>query len=53
MRKLIEPIHGWMKNIGLLRKTKLRGEDRVGFAYVFGAAAYTLVRMRTLLPGEC
>jgi transposase len=53
VRKLIEPIHGWMKNIGLLRKTKLRGEDRVGFAYVFGAAAFALVRMRTLLPEGC
>ncbi len=53
VRKLIEPIHGWMKNVALLRKVKVRGQERVGFAYALGAAAYALVRMRTLLPAAC
>ncbi len=50
VRKLIEPIHGWMKNVALLRKVKVRGRERVDFAYVLAASAYALVRMRTLLP---
>jgi len=47
-RKRVEEIFGWIKTIGGLRKTKLRGKDRVGWMFTFAAAAYNLVRMRNL-----
>jgi transposase len=49
-RKRIEEVFGWMKTIGLQRKTRFHGVDRTGWMFTFAAAAYNLVRMRTLLP---
>ena len=49
VRKRVEEVFGWMKTVGGLRKTRDRGVERVGFSFVFTAAAYNLVRMRTLL----
>ena len=43
-RKRIEEIFGWMKTVGLLRKTRHRGLRRVGWMFTFAAAAYNLVR---------
>lgn len=48
VRKRIEEVFGWMKTVGLLRKLRHRGVDRVNWIFVFTAAAYNLVRMRTL-----
>ena len=48
-RKRIEEVFGWMKTVALLRKTRHRGLERVGWVFVFAATAYNLVRMRTLL----
>jgi len=48
-RKRIEEIFGWLKQIGLLRKTRHRGAARVGWMFTFGLAVYNLVRMRNLL----
>jgi transposase len=48
-RKRIEEVFGWLKTIGMLRKTRHRGLSRVGWMFTFTAAAYNLVRMRTLL----
>ena len=48
-RKRLEEVFGWMKTIGPLRKTKYRGRERVGWMFVFAAAAYNRVRMRTLM----
>ena len=48
-RKRIEEIFGWMKTVGLMRKTRHRGQARVGWVFTFTAAAYNLVRMRNLL----
>jgi transposase len=48
-RKRIEEIFGWLKQIGLLRKTRHRGVTRVGWMFTFGLAVYNLVRMRNLL----
>lgn len=48
-RKLVEQIFAWMKTVGVLRKTRHRGRDRVGWMFTFTAAAYNLVRMRNLL----
>jgi len=49
VRKLIEQAFGWKKTVGLLRKTRHRGRDRVGWQFVFTAAVYDLVRLRTLI----
>ena len=48
-RKRIEEAFGWMKTIGGLRKTKLRGRPKVDWAFSFVAAAYNLVRAPKLL----
>jgi IS5 family transposase len=48
-RKRIEEIFGWIKSVALLRKVRHRGRARVGWMFTIGAAAYNLVRMRTLL----
>ena len=47
-RKLVEECFGWMKTIGLMRKTRHQGTDRVGWMFIFTAAAYNLVRIRNL-----
>jgi transposase len=49
-RKCVEEVFGWLKTVGVLRKTRHRGVDRVSWAFVFAAAAYNLVRLRTLAP---
>ena len=48
-RKLIEQVFGWMKTIGGLRKLRHRGGERVDWIVTFTAAAYNLIRLRTLL----
>jgi len=48
VRKRVEEVFGWMKTIGLMRKTRHQGVDRVGWMFVFAAAAYNLIRMRNL-----
>jgi transposase len=47
-RKQVEEIFGWLKTVGLLRKTRHRGVVRVAWMFMFAAAAYNLVRLRTL-----
>jgi len=49
IRKRIEEAFGWMKTVGGLRKTKLRGLPRVDWAFTFVAAAYNLVRAPKLI----
>jgi IS5 family transposase len=48
-RKLVEQVFGWMKTVGGLRKLRHRGGELVDWILTFTAAAYNLVRMRTLL----
>jgi len=48
-RKRIEEVFGWIKTVAMLRKTRHRGVFKVGWVFTFAAAAYNLVRMRTLL----
>jgi transposase len=50
-RKRVEEIFGWLKTVGLIRKTRHRGEARVGWMFTFTTAAYNLVRIRNLVPG--
>jgi len=53
-RKLVERDFGWGKVIGLLRKLRHRGLERVGWIFTFTNAVYNLVRMRTLIGlGVC
>ena len=51
IRKRVEEIFGWMKTTGVLRKTRHRGLERVECDFTLAAAAYNLVRMRTLIWG--
>jgi transposase len=48
-RKRVEQSFGWMKVIGMLRKVKLRGFDKVGWLFAFTGAAYNLCRLRRLM----
>jgi transposase len=48
-RKRVEEIFGWMKTTGLLRKLRHRGGPLVAWIFTFTAAAYNLVRLRTML----
>ena len=50
-RKRIEQSFGWMKIIGLLKKVKLRGREKVGWLFTFVDAAYNLYRL-SRLPAE-
>jgi transposase len=47
-RKLVEQTFGWMKTVALLRKLRHRGVAKVRWIFTFAAAAFNLVRMRTL-----
>jgi transposase len=47
-RTCVEESFGWMKTVGLLRKTRYRGTARVGWMFTFAAAVYNPVRRRTL-----
>jgi len=47
-RKRIEEVFGWLKTVGMLRKTRHRGIFKVGWVVTFAAAAYNLVRIRNL-----
>jgi transposase len=51
-RKLVEEAFGWMKTVGLLHKLRHRGRAKARWVFQFTAAAYNLVRMRSLL-GDC
>jgi transposase len=47
-RKRVEEVFGWLKTVGLLRQTRHRGRERVGWMFTFAVAIYNLVRLRTL-----
>jgi hypothetical protein len=49
-RKLVEKIFGWMKSVAGMRKTKLRGQRRVDWAFRLCAAASNLLRLVKLMP---
>jgi transposase len=48
-RKLIEQVFGWMNTVGGLRTLRHRGGELVDWIVTFTAAAYNLIRLRTLL----
>lgn len=48
-RKRIEEPFGWMKTVGMMRKTRHRGRPLVAWFFVLTAAAYNLIRIPKLL----
>ncbi len=50
-RKRIEQSFGWMKIIGMLKKVKLRGREKVSWLFTFVGAAYNLYRLGRLEAG--
>ena len=48
VRKRVEEMFGWLKTVGLMRKLRHRGTDRVDWMFVFACAIYNLARIRTL-----
>lgn len=48
-RKIVEEVFGWMKTIGLLRKTHHKGVERGGWMFTFTNAVYNLVRMKNIM----
>jgi transposase len=49
VRKRIEEANGWIKEVGDMAQTKLRGVKRVEWVFVLKAAAYNLIRLPRLL----
>ena len=47
--KRIEQAFGWIKTVGGLRKTRLRGLPKEDWAFTFATAADTLVRVPKLV----
>lgn len=48
VRKRVEEIMGWGKDIGPVRKTKLRGAKNVGFQWLLTLTGYNLIRLRNI-----
>jgi transposase len=49
VRKCVEEIFGWSKEIGPIRKTKFRGKKPIRFQLLLTFAGYNLIRMRNIL----
>jgi transposase len=47
-RPMVEQGFGWDKTVGLLRKLRHRGRERVGWVFTFTVAAYDLLRLSKL-----
>jgi len=52
-RKLVEEIFGWLKTIGLMRKTRHKGVQRGGWMFTFTSAIYNLIRIKNLVAQPC
>jgi transposase len=48
-RKIVEELFGWLKTVGLLRKTRHKGIQRGGWMFTFASAVYNLVRLKNLM----
>ncbi len=51
-RKRVEESFGWMKMIGMLKKVKLRGLEKVSWLFTFVAGVYNLYRLQRLQAQE-
>lgn len=47
-RKRVEEIFGWAKTVGLIRKAKVRGREKIDWLFTMCIAVFNLVRMRNL-----
>ena len=47
-RKRIEEIFGWAKTIGVIRKAKMRGREKIDWLFTMNIAVFNLVRMRNI-----
>lgn len=47
-RKRIEEIFGWIKNVGLMRRSHFRGKENMTYQFSWSVAIYNLVRMSNL-----
>jgi len=47
-RKRVEEIFGWAKTVGLIRKAKMRGMDKIDWLFTMCIAVFNLIRMRNL-----
>jgi transposase len=52
VRKRVEEIFGWMKTVGVYRKTRFRGVPRVGWGFMLAMVGYNLVRIKNLTLQE-
>jgi len=52
IRKRIEEIFGWMKTVGVFRKTRYRGRGKVQSEAYFTGATFNLIRMANLESAE-
>ena len=52
-RKLVEEIFGWLKTIGLMRKTRHKGIRRGGWMFTFTSAIYNLIRIKNIMGQTC
>lgn len=52
-RKLVEEIFGWLKTIGLMRKTRHKGVQRGGWMFTFTSAIYNLIRIKNIVAQTC
>ena len=51
-RYWVEKPFGWMKSVGLLRKVKLRGRDKLWWLFTFTAAAFNVWRIPKLQAAQ-
>jgi len=47
-RKRVEEIFGWAKTVGVIRKAKMRGRDKIDWLFTMNIAVFNLVRMRNI-----
>ena len=47
-RKIVEEVFGWLKTIGLMRKTRHKGVERGGWVFTCTNAVYNLIRIRNI-----
>ncbi len=52
IRKRIEEAFGWIKTVAGQDRTKFRGRERVGWAFIFATTAYNLVRLTKLMDAS-
>lgn len=49
IRKRVEEIFGWQKTIGIVRKVKLKGVERVNWMFNWNAVGYNLMRIGKMM----